>query len=298
MASVLRYWLKHSLKVAPAGAAFTGPTFRLVMFDVGPGEAILLVEGKEAALVDGGAGDQPKNTELAKTLFRWIKTNSLSLKFFIPSHPHQDHLNAIPDLLRLLKTAGKLTRGAPFYHNGEQPSLFAQNLLTLVKSLGLRPVVPSKTLRKGLGPSAIVELFMNGSTAHGVAYKSVWARVKYGDAYFLLTGDVYMDYEKKLVKDKGTALRAQVLKVTHHGSSGGTSRDFLNVVRPLIAIASTYELPSGRPDPKHNIDLPTAGRLAQSHVTVFETAAHGNITLETDGVTQSNGVLLSVTTTK
>ncbi|MBI3859813.1 MAG: MBL fold metallo-hydrolase [Thaumarchaeota archaeon] len=298
MARVLRYWLKNILKVAPAGAAFTGPTFRLVMFDVGPGEAILLVEGKEAALVDGGAEDVPVNNKVANTLFDWIETNSLSLKFLIPSHPHEDHLNALPAFLRLLKTAGKLKGGTPFYHNGEQPSVFARNLLSLVKSLGLKPVVPAKGLVTALGPKAVVEVFMDGSTGHGAAYRSVWARVTYGDANFLLTGDVYMDYEKKLVKDKGAALKARVLKVTHHGSSGGTSKVFLSVVQPLVAIASTYRLPSGGPDPKHNIDLPTEGRLKQAHVRILETAVHGKMTLETDGVTQPNGVLLSVTTTK
>ncbi len=275
------------------------------MLDVGAGEAILLSVNREAALIDGGAKHTDENTEVASQLLNWINKARVNVKLFIASHPHQDHLNALygpRGLLNKLRQQGKLRKTSKYYHNGTTPNEFSRRLLNQVKELGLQTIVPARNHRENLGSKATIDLFMNGKTAHGEDYRSVIAHLNYGNASFLFTGDVYADYERKLLDDdlqrSRSLLKAQVLKVTHHGSKGGTSPAFVKYVRPILAIASTAKRPDGKPDLDHNVDPSTSDTLRKLRVKVFETAKSGTITVETDGVKQRRGILFEITTAR
>jgi competence protein ComEC len=54
----------------------------------------------------------------------------------------------------------------------------------------------------------------------------------------LLTGDAESKREKILLKDYKTFLKSDVLKVGHHGSSSGSSINFLKMVSPEISLIS------------------------------------------------------------
>lgn len=63
-------------------------------------------------------------------------------------------------------------------------------------------------------------------------------KVVYGRAVILLTGDEPATHELALASAYGDFLRADLLKVGHHGSSTGTSEEFLEAVRPRYAALS------------------------------------------------------------
>jgi competence protein ComEC len=70
-----------------------------------------------------------------------------------------------------------------------------------------------------------------------------------GNARVLFTGDAEVEEEDWLLAQNPDALRADVLKVGHHGSSTSTSSQFLAAVHPRIALVSvgahnTYGHPS------------------------------------------------------
>ncbi len=294
MATLQRFWIDGGTKKAEPAAKFQQDTFNLAMLSVGPGEAIFLEAGKKAGLVDGGAKNKPVNSEVAATLESWIEARDLSLKLFIASHPHVDHLNALPALLQALPES-RYAPAAAFYDNGQLTSGFVKALVSQVKGLKfLKRIVPVSSQIVSLGPRTRVKLFMGGHTQHGPAYQSVFALVEHGEARFLLTGDSYQDYEKTLIDAHPDWLTAHVLKITHHGSEGGTSAAFLDVVNPAVAVASTARKPGGQMDPSHNIDKGTADRLKSKGVKVFETATAGTIIVTTDGVRQPDGILFQV----
>src|SRR6185436_18312111 len=88
---------------------------------------------------------------------------------------------------------------------------------------------------------------------------SVVTLVRVGDVRFLLTGDAEAAEEDWLVAHQADALRADVLKVAHHGSSTSSTPSFLAAVRPRLALVSvgagnTYGHPS----------LPTLAAIAAS----------------------------------
>ena len=56
-------------------------------------------------------------------------------------------------------------------------------------------------------------------------------------AAVLLTGDISQEVEWELVRS-GARLNSPVLKVAHHGSTGGISAEQLAIVRPEVAVIS------------------------------------------------------------
>jgi competence protein ComEC len=61
--------------------------------------------------------------------------------------------------------------------------------------------------------------------------------VEYKDFCLLLAGDLTISGEKELLK-KGLNLKADILKIGHHGAEDSTSEAFLKQIRPSISVIS------------------------------------------------------------
>ncbi len=92
--------------------------------------------------------------------------------------------------------------------------------------------------------------------------------LSYQSKKFLFTGDIEYQAEEKLIEKYGDKLKADVLKVAHHGSATSSSQRFLNYVQPDKAILSS----SGKSSILPNIDV--VNRLKENNIEVFAT---GNI---------------------
>ena len=87
-----------------------------------------------------------------------------------------------------------------------------------------------------------IALFVDGRWRPRPAYRSVFMSLDYRHARFLLTGDAYHAYENSLLNSLAAAyLRCDVLKITHHGSEHGTSKDFADWASPRISVASAHD---------------------------------------------------------
>jgi competence protein ComEC len=101
--------------------------------------------------------------------------------------------------------------------------------------------------------------------------------VEYGAVRFLLVGDAERGEEEWLLAH-GADLRADVLKVGHHGSGTSSSALFLDAVSPRLALVSVgrgnmYALPSGA----------VMNTLVARGVDVLRTDQLGTIVVRTDG---------------
>ena len=89
---------------------------------------------------------------------------------------------------------------------------------------------------------------------------------------FLLTGDIEYETEEQLINTYGHALKSDVLKIAHHGSSTSTSDHFLHYVKPRMTIISVgrynrYEFPH----------LEVIERITKINATIYRTDLDGSI---------------------
>jgi competence protein ComEC len=106
---------------------------------------------------------------------------------------------------------------------------------------------------------------------------SVVLKLVYGDRSFLLTGDIEKEAEARLV-DSGSDLRADVLKVAHHGSKTSSTSEFLDRVKPRHAVISVAD-----PSPYGHPHAEVISRLSEVGAQVWRTSSCGAITISTDG---------------
>lgn len=106
-------------------------------------------------------------------------------------------------------------------------------------------------------------------------------RLKYGGRSILLPGDAEKQVEYTMLDENEPALlHADVLKVTHHGSTNSTMPEFLGAVAPQVSIISAgEENPYGHPSPE------LLERLAESGTRIFRRDQNGAVQVLTDGHT-------------
>jgi competence protein ComEC len=106
---------------------------------------------------------------------------------------------------------------------------------------------------------------------------SVVLRLSYGNFSMLFTGDAETETEEVMM-NSGAPLRAQVLKVGHHGSRYATSGEFLDAVAPEAAVISC-----GAKNRYGHPTKQTLDRLQKAGVKIYRTDLNGEIAIVTDG---------------
>lgn len=276
---------------------FRQQAMQMTVFNVGPGEAVLLRLGHSGILVDGGARVIKRNSALGQALRSYLIGQGVRLIAIVASHPHVDHLNALETLL-LGDPTEVLSPGAIYYHNGETTGTWlTETLVARLNALG--PEVIQQVAVTGFGQypglgGTSMAMFVDGRWKPRPEYKSIITAVPHGQSRFLLTGDVYNTYEEALVANPLTRpyLPTPVLKITHHGSQDGTSSAFVQQAVPRISVASTAG------DAGHRLERAVRNRL-RSYGEVFDTyRTEGDIAVRTDGsqrlLSGRQGVLFEV----
>jgi competence protein ComEC len=264
------------------------------MFNVGEGEAILLVfPDKRAWLIDGGSSNSTNlNQVLGQQIVAYLEGAGLTLETFVPSHPHVDHTGALTTILKSGSAA--LAPSLTIYRSDDGTwnldKTWLNDLRAAIAAFGSVEVVPLKDAHREVVISEDVHAHLFAGSADG-AYTSIFLQLRFHRAKLLFTGDAHCAYEKKLLQRFGAEdFRADVLKVTHHGSSSGTARTTVEAVKPAIAIASTGS------DSGHRLEADTLLRLGgqPGPRAIYETILDGDIVLRTDGQAYGNGTLYDV----
>lgn len=102
-------------------------------------------------------------------------------------------------------------------------------------------------------------------------------RISYGQASFLITGDLTKENEQ-VILEQGKSIHSTVLKVGHHGSNTSSSEEFLQAVAPSYAVISVGAGNSFG-HPKQEV----LNRLQKMNIKVFRTDRDGEIKFCTDG---------------
>jgi competence protein ComEC len=208
---------------------------RVNFIDVGNGDAII-VEAPDGMrmLIDGG-GFHTGDFDVGKSILTPILLSKkiLTLDYVINTHPHGDHLGAIPTILRDF-TVKNLYTGSYF--------ISRERFVDLMKLLREKKI-PLSTWKRGdkiLLKNGMEILVLNPGPETGtddLNNASLVMRVGSGNFSILFAGDIGSDIEAKLILE-GNHLKADVLKIPHHGSRYSSSHEFLAAVQPKIAVLS------------------------------------------------------------
>lgn len=212
------------------GAPFR-PAERLevAFIDVGQGDATLLIDGRRALLVDGGGwrrGD-PAARQLIPAL---VKLGIPRLSAVALSHGDLDHCGGV-DALGFYFPLGELWASEETAETACGKSVEQRSSRFRKLAAGDRLVFGRWQLEV-LWPSADRDPRAAGNEG------SLVLKATAGGASLLLTGDIEKTTEGRLVYAKRTALRAEVLKVAHHGSRTSSTSAFLAAARARWAVVS------------------------------------------------------------
>jgi len=115
-------------------------------------------------------------------------------------------------------------------------------------------------------------------TRSDINENSLVFRLEYGSFAMLFTGDAGAATEARLLRD-GVAIRANVLKVGHHGSAYGTTPAFVAAVAPRAAIVSV-----GRDNLFGHPAASTLATLAAANVRIYRTDEDGAVRIRVTSV--------------
>jgi len=216
--------------VSVAAATLPDDKLHVSFLDVGQGDAILIRQGSQQVLIDGGPSPQAINLELGEQMPFWDRT----IELVVLTHPDHDHLAGLVEILKRFQVRKVL------YPDLSYDSPLYAEWLKLIAEKKISYTLAQAGQQIDLGDGVIIEVLnprQAHSTSEDVDNNSVVLRLNAGRVSFLLTGDIGMEAELELIA--GRALKAStVLKVAHHGSATSTSPQFLAVASPRLAVIS------------------------------------------------------------
>lgn len=205
-------------------------TPRLTMLDVGQGDALLLRSPNHAILIDAGGrlGDAHfGETELLPML---VDRGVRHIDVAVLTHVHPDHCGGLPAVLENLDIGSVWISPRRFRGDCAQRVLEACSL----RAIPIHIVRDGETRK--LGAISLTAFVADRTFKHSPENNSsIVLRAAVGRWSALLTGDVERDAEELLAERD---VRADVLKVGHHGSKTSSTPALLDAVHPRIALIS------------------------------------------------------------
>jgi len=299
---VLPWWRSRAPK--PSGE------LQVHVLDVGPieGDSILIISptGK-AALID--TGDTGKGKLVLDALKRYQVER---LDYFIATEPHSDHIGGADEVLNGVKVgtvidngvdlstpapeaaASPKGKGAKAKATPTPPPLkkgavtaFFDKYQAAVKQSGAQYEKAQPGKKYDLGGGAILTVIAPSEPfftkeqmkagGNEINANSIVLRLDFGDFSMLFMGDAEAQTEQRLL-GKNLELKANVLKVAHHGSKYATSEEFVKRVKPEAAIIS-----DGAWNRYGHPAQVVLDRLKAANVKVYRTDLQGEITITTKG---------------
>ena len=202
--------------------------------DVGQGDSSVIVFPKGNALLIDGGGTYFSDFEIGKQIvLPFILQKRIKIKWVSVSHYHPDHSEGIIEIINILKPEEL------WISSEAKKDLFYKNLInTLHKSIKIKKLSSgfSKTVEKCKIEILFPESFITEDYSNNNSSQVL--KISNDSHSFLFTGDIEKMIETKLIKKNCKKLKADVLKVPHHGSRTSSSIPFLECIIPEIGIFS------------------------------------------------------------
>lgn len=241
----------------------------VAFLDVGQGDAIFIeTPSGNQILIDGGP-----NKKVLSELSMVMPFYDRSIDAVILTHPHQDHVGGLVEVLKRYEINYVFDSGSP-YESAEY-----KEWKSVVNGDGVQNIAVSRGTKIIIGENIWLEFLLPEADKKcgedDIHDCMVVSKLTYGSTCFLFTGDLERNLEYKIIGDD---IDCEVLKIGHHGSKTSTSDAFLSAVSPDIAIIQSGE--DNRYGHPHEVIL---NKLQTAGVSFLRNDDHGAIIIRSDG---------------
>ena len=248
----------------------------LHLLDVGQGDAVAVRTPHGSWIVFDAGGGPPGIDRGRRTVLPYLRRLGGSVEAFVLSHPHLDHVGGAPALIGATRPArffdGAFAGGTGAYRAALESAGVHHLQWTRVHP-GDTATIDGVTLRFLAPDSAWASRLTDANLASAVV------RVEYGATSALLVGDAELEEENWLLcHTPATWLRADILKVGHHGSRTSSSPAFLDAVGARLALVSV-----GRGNSYGHPSSSVLQEFARREIPLLRTDVEGTTVVVTDG---------------
>jgi beta-lactamase superfamily II metal-dependent hydrolase len=255
----------------PESATITsGQSLKISFLDVGQADSTLIqIPNGKNVLIDAG-----NNDDSAK-IVAYIKEQGINkLDIVIGTHPHEDHIGALDTVIKTFAIEQIILPPIDSATNTYR------DVIEAIAGKGQKITKAQSGLNLDLGSEISAQLLAPDSNDYeDLNNYSAVVKITYGKNSFLFAGDAQELSELEMVK-AGYVLKADVLKVGHHGSHTSCSTVFLAQVQPKYAVISV-----GKENAYGHPSQETLAKLCQYGAEIYRTDQAGTIIAESDGKT-------------
>ena len=238
--------------------------------DVGQGDSILIEAGPNSMLID--AGENNKGSDVVNYL---QQHNITDLDYVIGTHPHSDHIGGLDTVINSIPVDNVIM---PDVAHTTQTF---EDILDSLEKNDLHITKPEVGTSYQLGAATFTIIAPNSNEYEDMNDYSVGIKLTYGNNSFLFTGDASSTSEEEMLQND-IDLTADVIKLSHHGSSTGSMDPFLEEVNPSYAVICVGEDNEyGHP---HTEVLQS---ILNRRIKLYRTDKQGSVVFTSDGNTIS-----------
>ena len=231
--------------------------------DVGQADAILIRSGKDNMLIDAG------NNEDGKPLVNYLSNLGITnFKYVVGTHAHEDHIGGMDNVIRKFKI------GTFYMPEAITTTPTFESILDELDKKGYDYTIPEIGEKLKLGDAKLTVIYTKANP-EDLNDSSIVLLLEYNKVRVLFTGDSTTSAEREFLD---ADIRANILKVAHHGSQYSTSNEFLDKVNPQYAIISV-----GKDNDYGHPHKSVLNKLKKRGIEVYRTDKLGTIILTTDG---------------
>lgn len=209
--------------------------FTIRFIDVGQGDCTLMItESNKKILIDGGGSETGNYNVGEKVLVPYLLDRKIkSVDFLIFSHFDSDHCLGLFTVMEKLKV-----KNAVISEQSEESSNY-KYFCKLAKERRVNVIKVKAGNMLKIDNSTYIQFLWpvdNQLTQNPLNNNSIVCKVFYKNISILFTGDIEVPAEQEIAKIYNYELKADILKVGHHGSITSSTEEFLKYVKPEIAL--------------------------------------------------------------
>ena len=241
--------------------------FLLYMINTGNSDSILIIDPSGQTMLIDAADDDDYN-KIKATLDKYgiDKIDAL-----VATHSHDDHIGSMDELIESIDIGALYV--TPFLDDTKA----CKDLLNTAENFHVPKIYAEPAMRFKLGDTSVLVLGPENEDSGDENNESIVLLVSYGETDLLLTGDMEEKESMEILERWGVNVDCEILKVAHHGGETGTTKAFLDMATPDIAIISCGENnPYGHPDEE------TIALLDACGTDTLRTDQDGDIAVLTD----------------